>query len=299
MEATSPSGATLSYSPPTATDDIDGEVAVTCLPESGTTLAVGPHTIECTASDSSDNDATTSFIVTVVDTTPPVITLDGADTLNLTVGDTYNESGGTAEDIVDGSVAVAPSGSVNTGVADTYIITYSATDVAGNEATTTRDVIVSEEVIVPDTTAPVITLNGVNPMNLTVGDAYVEPGATAEDVVDGSVTVNLSGSVNTAVADTYIITYTASDVAGNGATTTRSVVISEPAPSSSGGGGGGSSRNRVSEEVDTAELVLGISTTTTPFAELSEEEKKIELQKQLIMLLTQLISLLQQKILAE
>jgi len=32
---------------------------------------------------------------------------------------------------------------------------------------------------------------------------------------------------------------------------------------------------------------------------LSEEEKKIELQKQLIMLLTQLISLLQQKILAE
>jgi len=171
--------------------------------------------------------------------------------------------------------------------------------VAGNEATTTRDVIVSEEVIVPDTTAPVITLNGVNPMNLTVGDAYVEPGATAEDVVDGSVTVNLSGSVNTAVADTYIITYTASDVAGNGATTTRSVVISEPAPSSSGGGGGGSSRNRVSEEVDTAELVLGISTTTTPFAELSEEEKKIELQKQLIMLLTQLISLLQQKILAE
>jgi hypothetical protein len=44
---------------------------------------------------------------------------------------------------------------------------------------------------------------------------------------------------------------------------------------------------------------LGISTTTTPFAELSEEEKKIELQKQLIMLLTQLISLLQQKILAE
>jgi subtilisin family serine protease len=301
MEATSPSGATLSYSPPTATDDIDGEVAVTCLPESGTTLAVGPHTIECTASDSSDNDATTSFIVTVVDTTPPVITLDGADTLNLTVGDTYNESGGTAEDIVDGSVAVAPSGSVNTGVADTYIITYSATDVAGNEATTTRDVIVSEEVIVPDTIAPVIILNGSNPLNLTVGDTYVEPGATAEDNVDGPVTVSLSGSVNTAVADTYIITYTAGDVAGNEASTTRSVVVSEPAPapSSSGGGGGGSSRNRVSEEVDTAELVLGISTTTTPFAELSEEEKKIELQKQLIMLLTQLISLLQQKILAE
>ena len=36
-----------------------------------------------------------------------------------------------------------------------------------------------------DTTPPVITLNGDSPMLLDEGEPYVEPGATAEDDVDG------------------------------------------------------------------------------------------------------------------
>src|SRR5699024_4769766 len=39
-----------------------------------------------------------------------------------------------------------------------------------------------------DTTPPEITLNGDNPMELEVGEEYVEPGATAEDDVDGDLT---------------------------------------------------------------------------------------------------------------
>ena len=66
--------------------------------------------------------------------------------------------------------------------------------------------------------------------------------------------------------------------------------------SSSGGGGGGSSRKKVDEVAGVEELVLGIS-TTTPFAESSEEDKKIELQKQIIEILTQIIVLLKQKML--
>src|SRR5690625_7258779 len=38
-----------------------------------------------------------------------------------------------------------------------------------------------------DTVAPVISLNGDNPMELEVGSTYDEPGATAEDNVDGDV----------------------------------------------------------------------------------------------------------------
>src|SRR5699024_3144708 len=46
-----------------------------------------------------------------------------------------------------------------------------------------------------DTVAPVISLNGDNPMELEVGETYDEPGATAEDDVDGDVSdaIEVSG----------------------------------------------------------------------------------------------------------
>ena len=42
-----------------------------------------------------------------------------------------------------------------------------------------------------DTTAPVITLVGDDPVAITVGDAYVDAGATATDDVDGDITANI------------------------------------------------------------------------------------------------------------
>lgn len=77
-----------------------------------------------------------------------------------------------------------------------------------------------------DTTAPVITLNGSNPVNLTVGATWTDPGATATDAVDGVCVVSSSGSVNTGVAGTYTITYNAADRSGNQASATRTVVVS-------------------------------------------------------------------------
>jgi hypothetical protein len=77
-----------------------------------------------------------------------------------------------------------------------------------------------------DGVGPVITRNGSATVNLTMGDSYSDAGATATDAIDGSVTVTPSGSVNTAVAGSYTITYNASDAAGNAATpVTRSVVV--------------------------------------------------------------------------
>ena len=79
-----------------------------------------------------------------------------------------------------------------------------------------------------DTTKPVITLNGSNPVNLTVGNNYTEAGATATDNIDGTVTVTLTGSVDTSTVATYTISYSASDAAGNTATTTRTVIVAKP-----------------------------------------------------------------------
>ena len=87
-----------------------------------------------------------------------------------------------------------------------------------------------------DSVLPVITLNGSSTTTLKVGEAYEELGATAKDDIDGDISSKIitTGTVNTAVAGTYTITYTVSDTAGNVATATRTVKVekvTQPTPS--------------------------------------------------------------------
>jgi len=83
---------------------------------------------------------------------------------------------------------------------------------------------------VNDALGPVITLNGNALVGVAVNDTYTDAGATATDNVDSSVTVNSSGTVDTATVGTYTITYSATDVAGNAAATkTRTVIVYDPA----------------------------------------------------------------------
>jgi peptidoglycan/xylan/chitin deacetylase (PgdA/CDA1 family) len=78
-----------------------------------------------------------------------------------------------------------------------------------------------------DTLAPVIVLNGDASMNLTVGDAYTEAGATATDNVDTTLTIAITGPVDTATPGVYTVSYNTSDAAGNAAPTiTRTVTVS-------------------------------------------------------------------------
>lgn len=124
----------------TATDSsVDGSISVTAT---GTvsTSTIGTYTIIYSATDSALNTATTSRSVIVRDTIPPVITLNGASTINLNVGNTYTELGATATDTINGSINVTTTGSVNTNVAGTYTIIYSATDLSTNSASSTRTV---------------------------------------------------------------------------------------------------------------------------------------------------------------
>lgn len=57
------------------------------------------------------------------------------------------------------------------------------------------------------------------------GTSYTDEGATASDNVDGSVSVQTSGEVNTAVVGSYFITYSATDAANNTTSTTREVIV--------------------------------------------------------------------------
>lgn len=311
------------------------------------------------------------------DTTPPVITLVGAETINLTVGETFTDPGATASDDTDGDISgsiMVGGDAVDTNTAGTYVITYNVRDAAGNAAPeVTRTVIVAAggfddglltngdfedgmtawignafnvqtdggnsfnfadvmtagtpfsvnlsqvlnltqdadyvltfdassdrsrtmiagiglnvgpftntsqsvdlttttqtftltlnatgfggadsrvlfdmgaevgTVVIDnvslvlaggggsDTTPPVITLNGDATVNLTVGDTFTDPGATATDDTDGDISGNImvgGDAVDTNNAGTYVITYNVSDAAGNpAAQVTRTVNVTAP-----------------------------------------------------------------------
>ena len=76
-----------------------------------------------------------------------------------------------------------------------------------------------------DTRAPVITLNSSSTLTVYRYIPFLDPGVTAQDDRDGTVSVQISGSVNTHIPGTYHLTYTASDSKGNTSTRRRTVIV--------------------------------------------------------------------------
>jgi len=85
-----------------------------------------------------------------------------------------------------------------------------------------------------DTTAPVISLLGISPETVEVGDSYTDAGATASDIGDGDLTLSIMtiNPVDTATVGSYTVTYDVSDLSTNAATqVTRTVnVVDTTAP---------------------------------------------------------------------
>jgi hypothetical protein len=136
VEATSPAGAVVTFTLPTARDQVDGPVPVSCNKPSGSNFALGTTPVTCTSSDAAGNVSTATFDVNVIDTTPPVLIVPGPITLPATSSSgasvTYVA---TATDIVDPSVPVAcqlPSGT--TFPIGSSTVTCTATDDSGNSA---------------------------------------------------------------------------------------------------------------------------------------------------------------------
>jgi len=221
--------------------------AVTISSDAPATFPVGDTVVTWTATDANKQISTASQTITVKDTLAPTLTLTGGDTL-IQVGDTFNAPSATATDLVSGTVAVTDdrATALNTAVAGSYDITFSALDGAGNTATQVHTVVVNG--------LPVI--NGVPTSSVVAGQSYsysLNATDTNGDALSYALlnapawlTLDSNGvlSGSPAVADVGLhenITITVSD--GNGGSTSVgpfNVEVTAVPAATTGGGGGGS-----------------------------------------------------------
>lgn len=222
VEATAPAGASVPFTT-SASDVVDGVVAVTCDPASGSTFGFGPTTVDCSASDAHTNTSSASFTVTVEDTTPPVLTLPSNITIEATGPSGASASwSASALDLVDG--ALVPScdrASGSTFALGTTTVTCSAADAHTNTASG------SFTVTVRDTTAPTLTLP--SPISATAtgaSGAAVTYVATATDVVAGTVAVTCAPpSGSTFAPGVQVVSCVATDGYANSASGTFTVTV--------------------------------------------------------------------------
>ena len=219
----------------TATDDLTAMPTVTN--DAPAVFPVGMTTVTFSSEDEAGNVGTATALVTVTDTMNPTLTppgdatveasspagaaLDGADVVAFLTG-------GSATDIIDADVTITNDAPDPLPMGDTTV-TFTATDDSDNSVTATAVVTVS------DTTAPTLT----PPADVSVeGDtaggaadtnamiASLLAGATATDLVDTDATITNDAPSLFAVGDTAV-TFTAVDDAGNSATATAVVTVTD------------------------------------------------------------------------
>ena len=120
-----------------ATVDLGSQLTNTDLSNVQNT-AVGSFDVVYTATDG-NTTVTSTRTVTVVDTTPPVITLIGDNPYEVVGRTTYVDPGATAD---GGETVTVNTSGVNMNAPGNYTVTYSATDAYGNIGTASRTVTV-------------------------------------------------------------------------------------------------------------------------------------------------------------
>ncbi|MBA4136833.1 MAG: hypothetical protein C0518_05905 [Opitutus sp.] len=228
VEATGPSGAVVTFASPSATDLVDGSVAVNASPTSGSMFAIGSSTVTLAASDSRGNASSRTFNVTVADTTAPSISAPADIVAEATSGAgaavSYSAS---ATDLVDGSVAASGSpASGSTFPLGTTSVALSSADSRGNTSSA------SFAVTVRDTIAPTLNVPASQTLEATSpAGASASFAASATDAVGVASLTYSQGSGSTFSLGTTPVTVTARDAAGNTSSGTFSInVVDTTAP---------------------------------------------------------------------
>ncbi len=210
----------------TATDNTDGDITAGIETVSnaytGNESILGEYDIVFRSTDSTGNSTTVTSTIRVVDIVDPIVNLIGVAEVYLEYGDTYIPQTCTATDNYDGVIAPAyGTGDFDETQLDTYIMGCQATDSSGNISQ-----MITWNVTVQDTTAPVMTVNGSLTTYVEFGGNYTELGATSLDNYNGVLPVVITGSYNISILGTYELYYDVTDANGNVADTiVRSIVV--------------------------------------------------------------------------
>lgn len=197
----------------------------------GSIFPIGTTVNSFTVTDASGNTAACSFDVIVTDDENPVISCPTSLNLANDPGQcgrtvTYLIPNGT-DNCSSSTQMTAGMGSGSQFPIGTTTESYTVTDASGKTASCAFSITIN------DAEQPVLTLNGNNPVILCEGDSYVEAGATAADNCDASVGQNItvnSSAVNSLQAGSYTVTYDVTDIHGNTAHLSRTVIVrQEPA----------------------------------------------------------------------
>ena len=173
-----------------------------------------------TATDVSGNSSSQSQTITVSDTTAPVVTLVGSNTLTNECHSAFADPGASANDNCAGTLSVVTTGTVNANAVGSYTLTYTATDPSGNIGTTNRTVYVI------DTTPPTIAC----PANISVfttntAGTTVTFAATSTDLCSTPTVTYDHNPGDVFPVGTTTVTATATDASGNHTNCTFTVTV--------------------------------------------------------------------------
>lgn len=166
------------------------------------------------------------LIVMKADDVPPVITMNGADSVYIEVNTSYNDAGATAFDNREGNITgrIVTVNQVDSSQTGVYVVTYNVKDGSGIAAQPR----VRFVFVLADLTAPTLTVVGNATQTHEVNTPYSDSGATA---IDNPSAVNID---NLIIADnqvdetqlgTYEVNYTVTDAYGNTSTAKRIVNV--------------------------------------------------------------------------
>jgi chitodextrinase len=86
VPASSPTDAVVTFVT-SASDNVDANPNVACVPASGSTFGIGSTVVDCTSTDAAGNVGSASFVVTVLDVFAPLLTVPGAFSIDATGAD--------------------------------------------------------------------------------------------------------------------------------------------------------------------------------------------------------------------
>lgn len=165
--------------------------------------------------------------VKIVDKEKPNLILKGEENTKVCPGKQYEEEGYEAIDNYDGNLTDKVK--VNKKEESWK---YTVKDSSGNKATKIRNLTYIDD------NMPAIELTKPNPIYITEGNQYKEPGYKATDKCDGDITtkVTVTGNVNTNRPGTYELTYTVIDNANNKTEVKRKIIVQKKKTYSGGSG---------------------------------------------------------------